>query len=167
MDFELIRSAATYSLPALVVVFWSYRLVKAFFYTPAPSGPAALGRAFGFLFSGEVMGTVTSWYLSYVWSFLGGEEFINALRLGFLTLVFVFVSTGAGYLAARSYEDVGRMNAKIFLVVGFVMHSIISSIVFMRSGYVIMMLLSFIPFSILGAFVQLKLHNQSRQADAP
>ena len=129
LDFELIRGAAISSLPALVVAFGAYRLVKAFFYTPAPSGPASLGRAFGFLFSGEVMGAVTIWYLSYVWSSLVGEEFINALRLSFLVLVFVFVSTGAGYLAAHSYEKVGGMNAKIFVVTGFFLHSLISVVV--------------------------------------
>jgi hypothetical protein len=166
LDIELIRRAAISSLPALVVAFWAYRLVKAFFYTPAPSGPASLGRAFGFLFSGEVMGAVTIWYLSYVWSFLVGEEFINALRLSFLVLVFVFVSTGAGYLAAHSYEKVGGMNAKIFVVTGFFLHSLISSIAFMRSGYVVIMLLSFFPSSILGVFLQLRIHNQPRQPDA-
>ena len=112
------------------------------------------------------MGAGTVWYLSYLWSFFSVEEVINLVRLICLVLVFFLVSSGAGYLAARSYEDVGRMNAKIFVVVGFFLHSIISSIAFMRSGYVVMMLLSFIPFSILGAFAQLKLHNQSRQADA-
>lgn len=113
------------------------------------------------------MGAGAIWYLSYFWSFFAVEEVINFLRLICLILLFFMVSSGAGYLAARSYEDVGRMNAKIFVVVGFFLHSIISSIAFMRSEYVAMMVLSFIPFSILGAFVQLKLHNQSRQAAAP
>ena len=167
MDGELIERAIVASIPALAIAFWAFRLIQAFFYTPPPSGPASLGRAIGFLTLGEIVGAGSIWYLSYFWSFFAVEGVINFLRLICLILVFFLVSSGAGYLAARSYEDVGRMNATIFVVVGFFLHSIISSIAFMRSGYVIMMLLSFIPFSILGSFVQLKLHNQSRQADAP
>lgn len=167
MEGELIKRAVLASVPVLAIAYWLFRLVQAFFYTPPPSGPASLGRAFGFLALGEIMGAGTIWYLSYFWSFLVVEEVSSVIRLIFLMSVFLLVSSGAGYLAARSDEDVGKMNATIFVIVGLFLHSIISSIAFMRSGYVIVMILSFIPFSILGAFLQLKLHTQSRQADAP
>ena len=100
-------------IPLVISIAFLYCMVKAFFYTSAPSGPASIGRAFGFLAAGETVSALSVWYLFYYGPFRLSNDFIIFISCLLLVPVFICISVGSGCLAARSYEHVGNMNAKI------------------------------------------------------
>lgn len=156
MKISDLNALILFLIPLVISVAFLYCMVKAFFYTPAPSGPASIGRAFGFLAAGETVSALSVWYLFYYGPFRLSNDFIIFISCFLLVPVFICISVGSGSLAARSYEHVENMNAKIFISVGFFLHLLISFIVFFNSGYVLFMMLSFIPCSLLGVLYQLK-----------
>lgn len=156
MKISDLNALVLFLIPLVISITFLCCMVKAFFYTPAPSGPASLGRAFGFLAAGETVSALSVWYLFYYGPFSFSNDFLIFISCLVLAPVFICISVGSGCLAARSYEHVGKMNATIFISVAFFLHLLISSMVFFNSGYVLFMMLSFFPCSLLGVIYQLK-----------
>lgn len=123
--------------------------VTAFGRTP-PSGPAALGRAFGLLFLFEVVGTALLAYLCPIvfqsWQPDAREVAELALRL----VLFLTTPVLAASVAVISSEDVRTLNAWIYFPFGLFIHIMISLFAFIESSLMPYAMLAFMPFTLIG-----------------
>ncbi|WP_394425043.1 hypothetical protein [Vreelandella stevensii] len=139
------------------------KLAQAYFGTPAPSGPASLGRAYSFLVINHAGSACTVWFFLYMLPIDLSAETLNYIAGALLTPIFIAVSTGAGYLSARSNEPVARMNSIIFLCTGFFPHALITSIALMRTGYALWVTLAFLPCCLMGAQHAIRASRESEK----
>lgn len=131
--------------------------MSAFGRTP-PSGPAALGRAFGLLFLFEVAGSSLLAYLCPIvfqsWQPDAREVAEQALCLA----LFLVTPVLAASVALISSEDVRTLNAWLYFPFGLFMHIVIALFVFIESALMPYAMLAFVPLTLIGYRYAVPLH---------
>jgi len=147
----------------IIIINQKRKLFQAYFQTPAPSGPASLGRAYSFLVINHTGSACTIWFFLYMLPIDLSADTLIYIAGALLTPIFIAVSTGAGYLSARSNEPVARMNSIIFLCTGFFPHTLIISIALMHTGYALWVALAFLPCCLVGAQYAIKISGEPEE----
>lgn len=140
------------SIVIAVVVLWVFvwRVAK----SAEPSGPAAIGRALGFLVLFEVLGTYLLGFLFNMSTlFIPPDVLQTPARIADVVL-FCLVPIASGFLAARTTEQAHSMNYKILCALGLVPHTVISFLVLSGGDLNHVVFWSFVPLVILGGYLK-------------
>ena len=145
-SFGFIGYIASIAIAAIVLWVFFKRVTQ----SPEPSGPAAIGRAVGFLVLFDVLGAYLLRFLFNVAKlFLPPDVLESPYRIA-VAVLFCLVPLVSGFLAARTTEEAHSMNYKILCAIGLLPHGVISFLVLSGGDLNHLVFWSFVPLVIAG-----------------
>jgi hypothetical protein len=158
ISFGLIAYIASIAIAAVVLWVFFTRVTK----SPEPSGPAAIGRALGFLVLFEVLGTYLLRFLFDVPNlFLPPDALQTPYRIA-VSILFCLVPMISGFLAARTTEEAHSMNYRILCALGLVPHAVITFLVLSGGALNHLVFWSFVPLAIAGGYLKSRQYRALR-----